>query len=144
MLTNVTLAVERGPQAGAACHLDAPATCVIGSASDTDFPVIGAVHPLDVARRQCRIEVSPTGARICDLGSPSGTLVNGKPIVCLKEDALAQRLQMSTGVELADGDHVAFGGVVLTVVLTTDLPKSGSTTKTSGAVRRAIAGVLSC
>lgn len=144
MLTNVTLVVERGPQAGAIWRLDTPSTCVIGSASDTDFPVIGAVHPLDVARHQCCIEVSPTGARICDLGSPGGTMVNGRPIVCLTDEITAQRLQKEVGVELADGDRVTFGGIIVAVALTTDWLKPALTSKNKATVRRAISGVLSC
>ncbi len=143
MLTNVTLVVERGPQAGAVCHLATPSTCVIGSASDTDFPLIGADHPLDVARRQCRIAVAPTGVRICDLGSPGGTLVNDEQIV-QAENQKAQQLQKGLGVELADGDRLTFGGIVLSIVLTTDQSASAQMTKTGGAIRRAISGVLSC
>lgn len=141
MLMKVKLAVETGPQAGAECRVDAPATCVIGSTSDADFPVIGA-RPRDVAPRQCRIEVTPNGARICDLSSPSGTFVNGKPVTCIATESLASDLQMHVGVELADGDHVTFGGISLAVVLTTDQPSPA--TLHPQTTRRSIAGVLTC
>ncbi len=144
MLTNVTLAVERGPQTGAACHLDAPATCVIGSASDSDFPVIGAEQPADVSRHQCRVEVAPTGARLCDLCSQGGTLLNGHPVDCWPEDDPAHDLRNGRGVELADGDRITFGGIVLRVELTTDQTVPAQPAKNNATNRRAVSGVLSC
>jgi len=63
---------------------------VIGSAADADIRVD---HP-SVDPHHARVEPTPSGARIIDLGSRTGTSVNGKPI---------------SGAELPDGAELKVG-----------------------------------
>ncbi|MGA5290152.1 protein kinase domain-containing protein [Streptomyces pseudogriseolus] len=83
-----------------------PAVFVVGRSADCGLRV-----PADdrrVSRRHCAVDIDPPTARVRDLGSRNGTYVNG---VRLPPDG-------SRPYELADGDELRLGGVVVEVFTT--------------------------
>lgn len=65
-----------------------------------------------VSRQHCMLQITENGARIRDLGSVNGTLVNGQLVVGERN--------------LDDGDTLQLGPLVLQVVLETE-PEIGNT-----------------
>ncbi len=69
-------------------------TRVLGRSRDADICLLD----IQASRRHAEVVVDARGARVRDLGSGNGTLVNGAPV---------------TELELADGDEIAIGDHVL-------------------------------
>lgn len=73
----ILIRVESGPHAGASASWGC-GRFVIGRSDQAHLPL---PHDLLVSPVHCRMEVSSDGCRIVDLGSRSGTLIQGKPVV---------------------------------------------------------------
>jgi serine/threonine protein kinase len=93
------LAVEAGVHQGLAFSTRRAGVYRIGRAGDADLALTKDTY---TSREHCVVELTPRGARIRDVGSRSGTHVNGKLI---REGPLA------------DGDTVLIGRTVLMVAL---------------------------
>ena len=90
------LVVEQGKLAGHGYDLERP-VIVIGRGQDCD--IILDEH--QVSRQHARLEQTPQGWTLVDLGSTNGTQVNGQP------------LKAHTPYSLQPGDQMAFGTAVL-------------------------------
>ena len=124
MLTCVTLSVERGPQVGAGFRLMVPSSCIIGRSSDCDIAVIGDPDPRTMSRHHCRLDVTPMGVRICDLGSRNGTYINGELVgQPHAHPASEYDWWRNDGEVVADGDVISFGGVRLRVLMEVEVPE---------------------
>ncbi|WP_051845270.1 protein kinase domain-containing protein [Streptomyces sp. NRRL S-813] len=80
-----------------------PAAFVVGRAENCDLRAPG--DDRRVSRRHCAFDIDPPTVRVRDLGSRNGTYVNGVRIPS----------SASRPYELADGDEVRLGGVVVRV-----------------------------
>ncbi|MFE1589085.1 protein kinase [Streptomyces sp. NPDC058737] len=80
-----------------------PAAFVVGRTQDCDLRAPAGDR--QVSRRHCAFDIDPPTVRVRDLGSHNGTYVNG-----IRLAATAPR-----PYELADGDEVRLGGVVVSV-----------------------------
>src|ERR1043165_6422013 len=85
----------------------------IGRAVDNDIRIQGSL----VSRHHCRIEVSPEGLWVIDLGSSNGTQLNG------------QRIKRSL---LVPGDQLRVGKAILQVEREQDASKGGETQRIDG------------
>jgi serine/threonine protein kinase len=100
-----------------------PAALLVGRAEDCDLRV-----PADdrrVSRHHCAFDIDPPAVRVRDLGSRNGTFVNGVRLAPTPTPAQTQTKTpapapastpfASRPYELADGDEVRLGGVVVAV-----------------------------
>ena len=96
---DLTLAVERGPAAGARIAVTGELTIGRTAAGEGTLG-----HDLEISRRHALISGTPEGGwTIRDLGSTNGTFLNGREVV--------------GDEELRDGDRVELGGSVLTATI---------------------------
>jgi serine/threonine-protein kinase len=102
----IVLRIVSGPQSGRALHFEGYATVLIGRAAGAqlvlaDDPEVGPQH--------ARLEVNPPRCRVVDLGSGSGTFVNG---------------QRTQAADLRPGDRVRVGRTELEVGLENETPRA--------------------
>jgi len=110
MESTLTLLVTRGPLAGRKFAFSTPTTCLIGRSRDCTIALPMEVEHMDVSRRHCLVDISPSAVRIRDLGSLNGTFINGKKIG--QRTAWENRSEDGTDVpttELVDGDEIRLG-----------------------------------
>ena len=112
----ITLRVTRGPLKGWEFVFDRPALCVIGRGDNCAIRLPSDAEHAGVSRRHCLLEVAPAGLRVRDLGSTTGTYVNGQPLRRSpgsppREGEGAAALAR----ELRDGDELRVGLTVLRV-----------------------------
>jgi pSer/pThr/pTyr-binding forkhead associated (FHA) protein len=111
--TTITLRVVDGPLAGCEYVVRRPDRCVIGRAADCDLTLPDTWPDRTASRHHCRVEWTPAGPVVRDLGSRNGTYLNGtgvgrRPPGCGPADGLAE----GPGVPLADGDELRVGATV--------------------------------
>ena len=88
-----TLRVMSGNDQGKVIELNRPTTSV-GRGADQML----VIADIAVSRRHLQIQMTPTGYRMQDMGSPNGTMVNGKRVA---------------EVQLMDGDQIELGNSLL-------------------------------
>jgi len=88
-----TLRVMSGNDQGKVIELNRPSTSV-GRGADQML----VIADIAVSRRHLQIQMTPTGYRMQDMGSPNGTMVNGKRVA---------------EVQLMDGDQIELGNSLL-------------------------------
>ena len=103
----LTLTVTSGPDRGKRLVLNAGDAHRVGRGKDADLEI---ADPL-VSRTHFSIECAAAGARIRDLGSSNGTLLNGRKVV---DDAVG------------DGDEVVVGSTTLLVRIERELREETS------------------
>lgn len=116
MITGCELMIESGPQSGTIFRLPMPTSCVIGRASDCDIALLSFPNPLAISRKQCRLDVTPNGVRVQDLGSRNGTFLNGELIgqrFC--PEMPGHDWWNSVGRRVSEGDEISFVGVRIRV-----------------------------
>ena len=119
MDTTLTLRIVCGPYAGAEYSFTAPAVCVIGRAPNCELRLSGGLLTETLSRHHCRIELTPLGAFVQDLGSRNGTALNGVNIG-QRPPCRAAAAGPAAGPrhELADGDVLRVGGLGFRVRMT--------------------------
>jgi pSer/pThr/pTyr-binding forkhead associated (FHA) protein len=97
---DVELLVVQGRPRGKALHFP-PGEFLFGSGPEC------AVRPNSawVSRQHCLLRVTPEAATVCDLGSSTGTLVNGRRVVGERPLAVGDRLQVGPVVLEMRGLH---------------------------------------
>lgn len=95
-------------------------TRIIGRANDCDprLPEDGSASP--VSRHHCLLDINPPEVRVRDLGSLNGTFVNGQEIGRRARGQTPEegaRLRFRER-DLADGDEVRLGNLVITIGIT--------------------------
>jgi pSer/pThr/pTyr-binding forkhead associated (FHA) protein len=117
MAANVTLTFVNGPLEGREFEFTRAARVVIGRARDCDVPLPTGLGFLEVSRRHCELEVGPPSARVRDLGSRNGTLVNGQRIGQRAPGPRPVQAEKSPWHSLKNGDELRLGEVVFRVGL---------------------------
>jgi S1-C subfamily serine protease len=90
--------VTSGPDAGRTFEIES-GQAVIGRSADADLTLTDALS----SSRHARLDVTPNGATLTDVGSTNGTTVNGS------------RIAPVTPTPLQDGTRIGIGGSILTV-----------------------------
>ncbi len=118
MAARITLTVAFGLADGPDYVFEGPARCVVGRADDCDIRLPFA-H-VDVSRHHCVFAIDPPLVWVRDLGSCNGTFVNGERLRPRSGPPQPdpRRPLPSEDRELADGDEVRLGHVVVRVGVT--------------------------
>jgi pSer/pThr/pTyr-binding forkhead associated (FHA) protein len=118
MDTTLTLHVVSGPLAGEDYSVTPDGSCVIGRSQDCGLTLPHTPTALVASRRHCRVEVTPAGAFVRDLGSRNGTFLNGARIGRRPTDwgALDWSAE-GTSLPLAHGDELRVGDTVFRVAI---------------------------
>jgi pSer/pThr/pTyr-binding forkhead associated (FHA) protein len=130
MNPTITLVVTRGPMSGRKFAFSEPMCCTIGRSRECTIALPLEPEHLDVSRRHCLLEISPTEVRIRDLGSLNGTFVNDRKIGQRpsREALTDSNSQGTPAVELAEGDEVRLGehtAFRVSVAPPSDVPENG-------------------
>ncbi len=120
MPAQVTLAVTAGPSVGQQHVFTERTTALIGRDKECHIRFPNDKDHQTVSRHHCLLDINPPEGCIRDLGSRSGTFINGKLIG--KRDR-AQSAQEGAKLQFAehglkDGDEIKLGKVVLRVAIT--------------------------
>ena len=97
----ITLRVE-GPESSHVLSFDSYATVVVGRAETAQICVRDDAY---FSRKHCRLEIAPPQAKVVDLDSSNGTLVNGERV---------------TDRELVHGDVISGGSTTIRVEIVPD------------------------
>jgi pSer/pThr/pTyr-binding forkhead associated (FHA) protein len=96
---------------------DRPQICLIGRTEDCDIRILEGIGQREIASHHCLLEIEPPLARLYDLGSDSGTYVNGARLQPISDPT---DLPHSAAVELKDGDEIRVGDTALHVKVGAD------------------------
>jgi pSer/pThr/pTyr-binding forkhead associated (FHA) protein len=135
MVATLTLQAVPDLLAGAERRLTAPATCVVGRGTDCDLQLSEGVFTWRVSRRHCRIDVTPRGVFVRDLGSRNGTFLNGANIGQRpRGQPAAADSSPGPGHALTDGDVLGVGDLSFRVRIAADATApEGACRQTAGA-----------
>lgn len=112
----LTVTFLQGFHSGQRYTFEGPARCCVGRADDCHIRLPPSVEIGEVFPHHCLLEIAPPRVTVCDLGSPSGTYVNG-----VKLSARSRIMGHSRGAalsgetELRSGDEIRIGKTVLRV-----------------------------
>jgi len=130
MRSTVTLRVAAGPLRGSVFTFDRHAIRVFGRAHDCNVHLPD--DDLSASRYHFILEADPPEARLHDLGSSNGTIVNGVRYGGRAQEGLGDAADGPADVALEDGDVVEAGQTVLRVEVETRAPGSGGAAYTDG------------
>lgn len=109
----IRVSVESGPHRGLAATWNQPGSYLIGRAPHAHLAL---VHDIVASLEHCRLEITPAGCLIRDLGSRQGTTLNGRPI---------------TESTLRSGDTLELGMSELRITMARDLSRPTSLARDS-------------
>jgi eukaryotic-like serine/threonine-protein kinase len=111
MPAKVILHVIPAHATGGALAFDSTATVLVGRGDDCGLRLPGDSDHKTISRHHCQIEIDPPQARMRDLGSYNGTVVNGRKLGAGSEAECM----------LNDGDKIMLGGTTVRVQILTPI-----------------------
>lgn len=119
MVGTLRLNAVVGPLAGREFTVPSAGSCLIGRARDCDLTLPEGGVGRTASRHHCRVEWTPVGVLVRDMGSRNGSFVNGCSIGRRPAGRSAPDWpSVGAGRLLADGDEVRVGGSVFRVAIT--------------------------
>jgi pSer/pThr/pTyr-binding forkhead associated (FHA) protein len=116
MSHSITLTVTAGKLRGKDFTFARPGKRLVGRAEGCDVRFPNDWEHLTISRLHCLLDVTRTGARLCDVGSRNGTFVNGQRIgPGVWPPAADTPDEEPDGRPLADGDEIRVGPAVFRV-----------------------------
>jgi pSer/pThr/pTyr-binding forkhead associated (FHA) protein len=116
MSQTITLTVLAGKLRGKDYTFARPGKRLVGRAEGCDVRFPNDWEHLTISRLHCLLEVTPSEARLWDVGSRNGTYVNGRRIGPGRWPPAAEVADEDLeGRVLADGDEIRVGPAVLRV-----------------------------
>jgi pSer/pThr/pTyr-binding forkhead associated (FHA) protein len=88
--------------------------CIVGRSDDCDIRLLEASDQREISPHHCLLEIDPPMVRLYDLGSESGTFVNGARLKPIPDPT---DLPHSAAAELKDGDEILLGDTALHVMI---------------------------
>lgn len=125
MAATLRLTVLSGPHKGARFCLRGPTTCLVGRAPECEVRFFGDQRDQCISRRHCQLYVDPPLVRVQDLGSLSGTYVNGRRAGAGEDEGSPDWFQPGVPISaIRDGDILTLGGISLQANLMDCPPRS--------------------
>jgi len=118
-IAKVFLFVTEGTLQRKRYTLEGSARCVIGRATDCDIRLNPGQGAGVVSERHCVVDITQTTVRVRDLGSLTGTFVNGQKLQApsVADTADADQANSSTWQTLEAGDVLRVGHALIRVAV---------------------------
>jgi serine/threonine-protein kinase len=113
----ITVTIADGCPARQRYVFTKPARCLVGRAEDCAIRFPTDMGHSTISRHHCLLTIKPNGMSVRDLGSLTGTYVNGRPIGQRRPDQPREAVDPRTFAArpLKEGDEVRIGPVTLRV-----------------------------
>ncbi len=113
-----------------------PELCVVGRNEHCDIRVPADEHHQRISRHHCLLEIDPPRVFLTDLGSSSGTFVNGERIGASRSHhPELVRTTRYGKIELKNGDRIELGGSPFWLLVATGAETDDDREPISGVVR---------
>jgi serine/threonine-protein kinase len=117
MRSSITLSIANGSPLRQRYSFTEPARCLVGRGEDCDIHFPTDLWHANISRHHCLLTIDPPRVEVRDLGSLTGTRVNGMLIGQRAPDQAREEVDLRAfpSCTLEEGDEICVGPVVLRV-----------------------------